>query len=106
MIYEFLFGVIFEYASWAVEILQIIKWSDFPWIRIFSFNVMDLRKDIQFILKWFFFVKFYNISSDALGCQKLGSGVTPSGSGVTSSGLGRVRVLFLGFQVFSGFKNE
>ena len=34
------------------------------------------------------------------GCHSLGFG---SGSGVTSPGLGRVRVLFVGFRVFSGF---
>ena len=35
------------------------------------------------------------------GCHSLGFG---SGSGVTPSGLGRVRVLFVGFRVFSGSK--
>ena len=35
------------------------------------------------------------------GCHSFGFG---SGSGVTSSGLGRVRVLFGGFRVFSGFQ--
>ena len=35
------------------------------------------------------------------GCHSLGFG---SGSGVTSPGLGRVRVLFVGFRVFSGLQ--